>query len=67
MTEEEHIESPCLRICAVDGKTGFCMGCYRTLKEITTWAKLDNNAKKDLLIELDARKERLGPIGYNAV
>ena len=67
MSEEERIESPCLRLCAVDGKTGFCMGCYRTMKEITAWGRMEDAEKRDVLAQLKIRKEELGPIGYNAV
>ena len=63
---EKDVESPCLRLCAVDGSTGFCMGCYRTLKEIAAWGRLDNGARRQILTELAQRKEKLGPIGYAA-
>lgn len=63
---EDHVESPCLRLCAVDGRTGFCMGCYRTLKEITAWGKLDNAARRLIVEELAERKKTHGPLGYAA-
>ncbi|MBL8544059.1 MAG: DUF1289 domain-containing protein, partial [Hyphomonadaceae bacterium] len=28
------ISSPCIKVCAVDGSSGLCIGCGRTLKEI---------------------------------
>ncbi len=63
---KEEIESPCLRLCAVDGRTGFCMGCYRTLKEITSWARLTPEARRDIMAELEERKEKHGPLGHTA-
>ncbi len=27
------VESPCIKICELDKKTGFCVGCLRTKKE----------------------------------
>ncbi len=66
MLNEDHIESPCQRLCAVDSKTGFCAGCYRTMKEIGAWGRISNAEKKEILAQLDVRREELGPIGYLA-
>ena len=30
------VKSPCINICAIDYNVGFCMGCKRIIKEITT-------------------------------
>ena len=30
------VKSPCTNICTIDYNVGFCMGCKRTIKEITT-------------------------------
>lgn len=29
--------SPCVRICKVDESGTYCVACFRTLKEISTW------------------------------
>ncbi|WP_323051186.1 DUF1289 domain-containing protein, partial [Caballeronia mineralivorans] len=28
------VKSPCIDVCAFDGKTKMCVGCFRTLEEI---------------------------------
>jgi hypothetical protein len=62
MSDQDIIPSPCQRVCAVDGRSGFCMGCYRTLKEITQWSGFSNDEKSQVLQEIDERKRIHGPI-----
>jgi predicted Fe-S protein YdhL (DUF1289 family) len=37
---EADVESPCARICVIDEGSGWCRGCWRTLDEISHWARL---------------------------
>lgn len=32
-----HVPSPCVGVCMVDDDTGACVGCERTIDEITDW------------------------------
>jgi predicted Fe-S protein YdhL (DUF1289 family) len=34
----QRIESPCVSICEMDAATGLCVGCARTIDEITGWS-----------------------------
>jgi uncharacterized protein len=43
------VKSPCIEICKIDYKTGFCIGCNRTLEEITNWGSLNDVQKKKIL------------------
>ncbi|MEQ1616744.1 MAG: DUF1289 domain-containing protein [Terricaulis sp.] len=47
--------SPCRKICAVDGRSGLCVGCGRTLKEIAAWSALDEPQRRALMAELPSR------------
>jgi predicted Fe-S protein YdhL (DUF1289 family) len=29
--------SPCISVCQLDDRTGWCLGCYRTIDEIRDW------------------------------
>ena len=40
------IESPCIKVCAVDGQTGLCLGCGRSLKEIGGWMQFDDAGRR---------------------
>jgi uncharacterized protein len=54
------ISSPCVRVCAVDGRTGLCEGCGRSLKEIAGWARLDEPERLAIMADLPARMTRVG-------
>lgn len=47
--------SPCVRICKMDGPSGFCIGCRRTLAEIAAWFTLRDDQKRVVLADLPNR------------
>ncbi|MEO0982434.1 MAG: DUF1289 domain-containing protein [Pseudomonadota bacterium] len=57
------IKTPCIKVCAVDGETGFCLGCGRTLNEIGGWAGMDDRSRDMVMAELDGRMDRLRRLG----
>ncbi|GGB80275.1 MULTISPECIES: DUF1289 domain-containing protein [Henriciella] len=57
------ILSPCQSVCAVDGQTGLCLGCGRTLKEIGSWTKMTPEERRDVMKELASRMDRLKALG----
>ena len=57
------IVSPCKKVCAVDGQTGLCLGCGRTLREIGGWSTFTPDEREDVMAELDARMLRLKSLG----
>ena len=46
---KQPITSPCIKVCAVDGKTGWCLGCGRSLKEISQWTKYTDQQRDDVI------------------
>ncbi|MDZ4735219.1 MAG: DUF1289 domain-containing protein [Rhodospirillaceae bacterium] len=50
--------SPCISVCTIDDKTGWCLGCARTLGEIRDWLIMTPEQKEHLLGELDLRQGR---------
>ena len=50
------IASPCIGVCAIDRKSGWCEGCLRTLDEIAAWGALDERARRDICKRLPARR-----------
>jgi uncharacterized protein len=54
------ISSPCVRVCAVDGRTGLCEGCGRSLKEIAGWARLSETERLAIMADLGGRMIRAG-------
>ena len=55
------IASPCVKICAVDGASGLCIGCLRTLAEIAAWGGLSPGERARIMAELPARRDRIKP------
>jgi predicted Fe-S protein YdhL (DUF1289 family) len=55
------IVTPCIKVCVVDGETGLCMGCFRTLSEVAGWARLDESQREAIMGELAARPARIRP------
>jgi predicted Fe-S protein YdhL (DUF1289 family) len=53
------IESPCVKICAVDPASDLCTGCGRTLDEITRWYGMSSEERRRVMAELPARIEAL--------
>ena len=48
MAESPDYTSPCNRICTLDLATNVCMGCFRTLDEISHWTRF-TNAERDAI------------------
>ena len=46
------IESPCINICKLDPNTDLCLGCNRTIEEITNWSTMNDSNKKKILIRV---------------
>jgi uncharacterized protein len=54
------ISTPCIKVCAVSGETGLCIGCGRTLAEIAHWGALTEPERKAIMAELPARLATTG-------
>lgn len=55
------IATPCVQVCIVDGPSGLCLGCYRTLAEIGGWRGLTDEARAAVMAELPTRAGRIDP------
>ena len=55
MDEPQEIPSPCIRVCAVSARSGFCIGCGRKLSEIGGWQKFTYAEKQAIIDELPTR------------
>ena len=54
------IPSPCINVCRMDGASGLCEGCLRTIDEIAAWGGLADEGRRSVLERLDERR-RLAP------
>lgn len=55
------IKTPCIKVCVVDGESGLCLGCYRTLQEVAGWARFSDEERERLMGELPQRRDRIRP------
>jgi predicted Fe-S protein YdhL (DUF1289 family) len=55
------IKTPCVKVCVVDGESGLCLGCYRTLSEVAGWARLSDEERDAILAELADRRSLIRP------
>lgn len=46
------VPSPCIGICKLDADSE-CLGCARTLAEITDWGLMDNEQKRQVLERIE--------------
>lgn len=61
MAVRNGIASPCIKVCAVDGATGLCIGCGRTLREIAAWTQLTDAEREAIMGQLQQRLVKAGP------
>jgi predicted Fe-S protein YdhL (DUF1289 family) len=52
---EPAIASPCISVCVM-ARSGYCLGCARTLAEIGSWGYLSPASRLAVMEELPARK-----------
>jgi predicted Fe-S protein YdhL (DUF1289 family) len=52
------VKSPCISVCSIDGATGYCTGCFRTLDEIAGWIDFSDDEKRRVWSALEARRAR---------
>jgi predicted Fe-S protein YdhL (DUF1289 family) len=56
---EKPVRSPCVNICALD-EADICVGCQRTVTEITGWSRMSNDERRAVLVLCDDRARASG-------
>jgi uncharacterized protein len=49
------VPSPCIDVCRLDAR-GWCIGCRRTIEEITEWSRASEARRREILREVAGRK-----------
>ncbi|MGE3150628.1 MAG: DUF1289 domain-containing protein [Pseudorhodoplanes sp.] len=49
------IETPCIKVCAVDPAARLCRGCGRTIEEIARWTAYDDRRRAEVMRSLESR------------
>jgi uncharacterized protein len=55
----DEIQSPCVKLCVVHPEERICVGCFRTIDEISSWSRLSHEQRAQVMAELPARAPRL--------
>lgn len=55
----DEVQSPCVKLCVVHPEERICVGCFRTIEEISTWSRLTPEARTAIMAELPSRAPRL--------
>ncbi|HYL25261.1 MAG TPA: DUF1289 domain-containing protein [Burkholderiales bacterium] len=55
------MKSPCNNVCQMDPQSGLCIGCARTLDEITRWAEMTDTERDRVMAELPMRNSGTEP------
>jgi predicted Fe-S protein YdhL (DUF1289 family) len=53
------IETPCIKVCVVEHRSGLCLGCARTLGEIANWTVFTDGERSRIMAELPQRMESM--------
>ena len=53
--ERDEVDSPCVKLCVIHPEARLCVGCLRTIDEITSWSRLPADTRAAIMVELPAR------------
>lgn len=48
--------SPCKKICQISQDGKYCIGCLRTVLEISNWSKFSDEKREKIFVQLKKRK-----------
>jgi predicted Fe-S protein YdhL (DUF1289 family) len=57
--KREEIQSPCVKLCVVHPEERICVGCFRTIEEISRWSRLTHEERASIMADLPDRAPRL--------
>jgi len=60
MDQDFPLASPCVGVCQINAKTKFCLGCFRTLREVAHWSRYSDDEKREVLAALRQRQSDAG-------
>lgn len=53
------VESPCVKVCVIHPAERLCVGCHRSIEEISAWSRLTPDERRAILADLPSRASRL--------
>lgn len=53
--KRDEIASPCVKLCVIHPDARLCVGCLRSIDEITMWTRMDAQTRSAIMADLPAR------------
>ena len=53
--KRDEADSPCVKICVIHPEARLCVGCLRSIDEISRWSRMDADERQAVLDELPGR------------
>ena len=57
--KRDEVQSPCVKLCVIHPEERLCVGCYRTIEEISAWSRLTHEDRATIMADLPKRAPRL--------
>ena len=57
--KRNEIASPCVKLCVVHPEERICVGCFRSIEEISGWSRMTQEERAAVMAELPSRAPRL--------
>lgn len=57
--KRDEADSPCVKLCVVHPEARICVGCHRSIDEISAWSRMSAEERKDIMAALPARASQL--------
>ncbi|PQM58961.1 MAG: DUF1289 domain-containing protein [Rhodobacteraceae bacterium] len=57
----KEVDSPCVKLCVIDPEYNLCIGCFRTIAEISKWSALTPENRRKIISSLKERGKFFRP------
>lgn len=57
--QRNEVQSPCVKLCTIHPAERICVGCLRSIDEISAWSRLTHAERSEIMADLPARAPRL--------
>ena len=57
--KRDEIASPCVKLCVVHPEARICVGCFRSIDEISRWSRMTHDERATVMAELKGREPLL--------
>lgn len=57
--QRNEVQSPCVKLCTIHPVERICVGCFRSIDEISAWSRMTPAERSEIMADLPARAPRL--------